>query len=99
MRLLSIEQQIEEFEEKFQVELEKLNKLHGDKSKKNYDKNVTNVIVGINNKNIKEFSNITRKKQLYKFYRDYLGKFKRYNINYDILPVTFSIMTLLNKNK
>lgn len=79
MKLLSLEQQITEFEKKFEVELKKLNKLRSDTKAENYHKNITNVVVSIDNKKIKTISNITRKKQLYEFYRKYLGSLKRYN--------------------
>lgn len=77
--LLNLEQQIREFEEKLKLEKEKLNKLKNDKITENYGKNITNAVVEINNKKIETISNITRRKQLYSFFREYLGNLKRYN--------------------
>lgn len=67
IRIFNIEQQITEFEEKLNLEQEKLNTLRQTKSSNEYERNNTNKIVYIDNEKIEELSKIRRKKYCMNF--------------------------------
>lgn len=77
LRLINLDEQIKEFEEKLENEKQKLNELRENKRAENISKNTTNETLYIDNSKIENFSNIKNRKRLYEYYREYCFKIKR----------------------
>lgn len=75
----NVKAQIREFEEVLKKELKKLTTLKQTKIKTVSEETLTHETKKIDNSEIEAISDITKKKQLYKFFREYILKLNKYN--------------------
>lgn len=78
LRLINLNEQIREFENKCIKELEKLSELRETKKQEDLSKNISSETIYINNGKIESISNIKNRKKIYEYYRGYCLKIKKF---------------------